>query len=451
LTLLLSADRLYSQQADETARRKAIAYQAARAEAIANLAERIKAMQINDNAKVADLVASSGLIARGLVAFLTGVADKAPPRYLSNGTCQVTVTVGSRELLGKLRQLHQQHYKGDKIKSVDFEAMLTGRADSALSAGGSGSGTAEPWQIDLRSSKVTSELPVAEAGHMSPGARKFWSQHCSSYGRTMAIQRARRDGLARLGAKAKRVQLTKSVTLKDYIADSDAPDVNAELFICGAREASIRYHDDDLIVELDLAVKLRNVYLAVKNWGRRHYKGDAVSAAQLENLVVASGDKMIAATGIGAPPDECIKNPNPVLLSVVKTAAAPPPWATDKLRSVGVAELPRAGDEAQRHAVAYESARRQACRDLAEKVGSLSITPNTAVFEFATQNGQVSKAFLTFLQSARVQENPGRRPGRSRRRARPEGPVAPDNSLPEDPGPESAITDFDGIRRWITR
>ena len=401
LTVSLSAGRLYGQQADKTAQRKAIAYQAARAAAIAKLAERIKAIPANDQAKVADLVAGSPQIARGLAAFLAGAADKGQPRYLSDGTCQVTVTVSSRELLGKLRQLHQLHYKGDKIKSVDFEAMLIGEENSSLVASDSGSGVGEPWQVDSPASQVTSELPVAEAGHMSPKARKFWSQHCSSYGRTMAIQRARRDALTRLGIKAKRVQVAKSVTLRDYIAHSDEPDVDAQQFIRGARETRIRYHDDDLIVELELAIKLRNVYLSLTTWGRTHYKGNAVGAAQLENLVLASADESIAAIGIGIPGDDCIKNPNPTLVSVVKTAAAAPPWATGKLRSTGIAEAPQAGDKAPSPVVAYELARRRACRDLAEKVNSLSITPNTAVFEFATQNAQIEKAFLTFLQGGR--------------------------------------------------
>jgi hypothetical protein len=219
----------------------------------------------------------------------------------------------------------------------------------------------------------------------------------------MAVRAARVEGMRRLAERIKGIYITSETMVRDFVAESDEIDVNTEAFIRGARETAIRYHESELIVEVQMSVKLRTVYASLKSWAERHYKGDKVNIQQLEKLTVAAKDKMIRETGMGVPPERYLKDAPAEVAAVMKTASQAPPWATLSEKAVGKAAIDQDNtNKAQAKLMAFRAAELDARRKLAEKINGLRITANTSVCDFVAQNDQISTSMLTYQQGGSV-------------------------------------------------
>jgi len=408
VTVLL-AGTLPAQESPVTVKRKAqnklLARRAARVDAIRKIAERIKGLTITGQTTVRDFVTESDVIGASLMAFLNGMREKKVT-YMEDDTCEVVMEVTLREVIVNLKQIHKRYYKGDKVKIVDFEKMLLTHKDKIIRETGTGAPRSEEWEKQAELSLITEEAPVASLLHMSPEAKAFWMKFCQPRGRLMAVRAARVDGLRRLAERIKGVFVTSETTVRDFVAESDQVDVNMETFIAGARETRIRYHANELIVEVEMSVKLRTVYASLRAWGQTHYKGDKVKIVRLEKLALTAKDKMIRETGMGVPPERYLNNPPAEVVSVVKMiAGGPPAWTSRKLRAVGNAAVDTTNQNvAQAKLMAYRAAELDGRRKLAEQINGLMITSNTSVVDFAAQNDQIDTAMLTFQQGAHVVE-----------------------------------------------
>ena len=383
------------------AQARLMAYRAARADAIRKLAERIRGLRITSETTVQDFVAESDTIRTALDAFLVGVRETGKPKYMADGTCELQMSVTLKTLVATLQQIHNRYYKGSRIKVQDFQKMTVTNKIKVITETGTGV---------LRDEFVEDELvPVAPGARsvsfsrIPAKARKFWAAHCTARGRLMAERAARVEAMRRLAERIKGVHITSETTVQDFVAESDQINVDMRTFLKGAREVGVRYHDDELIVEVEMQVKLRTIYASLKSWGQTHLKGDRVKLRRLEELVVKSEEKIIRETGMGVPPDRYMRNATAEMRQTAAVARNTPAWITRSLRAIGDAALDaEAANKAQAKLMAYRAAELDARRRLAEQINGLEITSATSVRDFVGERDEIVTAMLTFQQGARV-------------------------------------------------
>jgi len=382
------------------AQNKLLARRAARADAIRKLAERIKGLTITSETTVKDFVTESDVINTAMMAFLNGMREKKVT-HMEDGTCEVVMEVTLRDVIVNLKQIHQRYYKGSKVKINDFQKMTVTYKDKVLTETGMGAPRPAEWEEGGTMVPVGQGQALASISHMSASAKAFWMRYVTGRGRLMAVRAARVDGLRRLAERIRGVFITSETTVRDFVAESDDVNVSMNTFIRGARETGIRYHDDELIVEVEMSVKLRTVYASLKAWGQAHYRGNKVNIQRLEKLTVRSSDKIISETGMGVPPEKYLKDAPVEVTAVVRTAMNAPAWLSQKLREIGDAAIDTTNDNAaQAKLMAFRAAELDARRKLAERIDGLMITSNTSVRDFVTENDEIQTAMLTFQQGA---------------------------------------------------
>ncbi len=385
------------------AQNKLLARRAARVDAIRKLAERIKGFQINSETLVRDFVTEYDEINTSLMTFIRGMREKRVS-YMEDGTCQVTMEITLREAVVNLRASYKRYYKGDRVRIEDFQKMLVTYKDKIIKVTGSGVPRPEPWEIP--SGQMIPVGPDQDVISLTipADAKAFWFKHCTPQGRLMAVRAARVDAQRRLAERIKGVHITSETTVRDFVAESDQIETVTNASLLGARERGIRYHADELIVEVRMAVKLRTVYATLKSWAERHYKGDRVRITQLEKLTLKSKDTIIRETGMGVPPARMLKRNIPAAVAAVAAVArGAPPWIGRRIRAVGNGVLdPEAASAAQARLMAQRAAELDARRKLAEQINGLMITSNTSVVNFVALNDQIETAMMTFQQGAMV-------------------------------------------------
>jgi len=400
--LPLKAQEALSEQ--KKAQNKLLALRAARTDAIRKLAERIRGLRITSQTTVKDFVAESDTINTAMEAFLAGMKEVGEPKFMVDGTCEVTLQVTLKTVVVTLKEIHNRYYKGDKFKAEDFEQMNVTNQLTEIRETGSGAPRPEFEQPELVVPKAGEERASFDGA--SRKAQQYWMQHCTGRGRLMADEAARRDGQRKLAERIKGVFIDSRTTVKDFVAESDDINVRMDTFLVGSREVGRRYHDNELIVEIDMQVKLRTIYATLKSWGETHYKGDNVKMKSLEELTVRSEDQIIKETGMGIPPERYLKDVPPEAQLAMAVAQKAPDWMSQTIKAVGNAAVDRENkNEAQAKLMAYRGAELDARRKLAEQINGLMITSSTSVRDFVAQDDEIRTSMLAFQQGAQVIES----------------------------------------------
>ncbi len=413
LAAALAAHAQPAQQDQQAAREKLLTYRAARADAVRRLGERIEGLSIDARTTVEEFVASSDRIDTSMQAWLSGMREVDGPTYEEDGLCRVTMEVALDEVVRRLEEWHATLYTGQSIKRKDLQRLGTQPQRKVLREVGSAAPRSEPVEAMFEPELVETDGGPMRTSKLSDKAKAFWFPRVTGRGRLLAERAARIDAMRRLAERVKGLRVDARTSVSDFVADSDRVEVHLQTFLRGAREVGMRYHDDELIVEVVMQVKLRTIFAEIRSWAKGRLAGDDPRLKRIEHRVLTAEDTVVGETGFGVPPaahltDAQITSADRKVLQLVgHDARGVPAWATETLRQVGQAtiDLDAADSEAAAKLLAFRAAQIDARRKLAQALRDLSITRRTTVGRFASRSERIDNALMVFLQGVRVVES----------------------------------------------
>ena len=377
------------------AQNKLLAMRAARVDAMRKLAERINGLVITSDTTVKDFVATSDTIQTAMQSWLAGMREVGKPVFTPDGICEVTLEVTIQEVVAQLQRFCKQYYRGNKFAVADFNKITINTTEKTLRETGSGAPRPE---FEPRGELAP---PTASGSAiMSKDAWSYWMAHCTGRGRLMAVRAARVDAYRKLGERINGLMITSETSVKDFVAEDDRIQTAMTTFIRGAKEVGVRYHDNELIVEVELQVTVRELVATLEKFRKEYYRGNRVSVQDIEKITTRIEEKDIRETGMGVPPDKYLKDLGPQGTAAVALAGQAikwPPLAT----ATGQAAIDNEStNAAQAKLMAMRGAELDARRKLAEKLDGLMISSNTTVADFVAMNDQIETSMLTFQQGA---------------------------------------------------
>ncbi|RPI60977.1 MAG: hypothetical protein EHM48_06385 [Planctomycetaceae bacterium] len=391
-----------SLNAQQSAQSKLLAYRAARVDAMRKLAERVQGLRITSETTVKDFVAENDQIATSMQAFLMGAQEVGKPKYMEDGTCSVKMMITLTEVITELEKIHKAKYKGDKFKVSDFQKMTVTNTLKEIEE--TGSGAPRPALETGAMITVKSGEDIVEVAYPA-SAKAFWMAHVTGQGRLMAVRAARVDAMRRLAERIKGLQITSDTQVKDFVAESDNINTVMNTFLVGAKETGIRYHDDELIVDVQMQIKLRTVIANMNAYVEEHYKGNSAKIKQFAEYSTRVEDTIITETGNGVPPAKYLKDVTPAQTAIMDMAVNAPGWASQTISAKGSAAIdPDNDNKAQAKLMAFRAAELDARRKLAEEVNGLVIRSKTTVQDFVAESDKIRTDMMTFQQGARVIE-----------------------------------------------
>lgn len=380
------------------AQNKLISMRAARVDAMRKLAERINGLIIKSETTVKDFVATDDRIQTAMASWLVGAREVGEPTFTPDGICEVTMEITLQEVVVELKKLHKEYYKGDKITIQDIEQIEAKVQEKTLRETGSGAPRPE-----FEERGVTVGAGASGQDIMSPKAWEYWQAHCTGRGRLMAEQAARRVSQRNLSERINGLFITSETTVKDFVATDDRIQTEMVGFLQGSREVGKRYHENELIVEMDMEVTLQSLIVNLQKWHKEYYKGDKIRVQDFEKLTATVEEKDIRETGMGVPPEEYLKDVPAAGMTAVSIAAEAAKWPP-MMKATGQAAVegePTTTTTAQAKLMAYRAAELDGRRKLAEEIDGLMITSSTSVKDFVAMNDSIRTSMLTFQQGAR--------------------------------------------------
>jgi hypothetical protein len=370
---------------------KLLAKRAAEADAYRKLAEIVYGLQINSRTYVRDFVTESDDIRGEVDAFVKGVRLGTPTWY-EDGSCEIPAEVTVAKVVETLRSAHDRYYKGDDIKTSDFESITRRIEKNVIKVVGTGAPRPDlPPDLPMGALEILGPPPAAAP---KPPIPDLWVQ-VGAQARMMAMRAAEIDAKRRLAERIKGLRLTARTIVRDFVPESDVITTEMDAFLVGAETVSTYLHHDELIAEATVRVPTEQVITTIKTLCSRHYKGDDIKGHDIEDVVKTVVKKDFEATGMGVPPPQYIRRYN-------ETAAVPvPDWAMGSLEAQGEGTDP-AMDTPQGRLKAARAAELDAKRKLAERIGGLQLESRTLVRDFLAQHDEVAALVDAVLTGAMV-------------------------------------------------
>ena len=377
------------------AQNKLLAMRAARVDAMRKLAERINGLVITSDTTVKDFVATSDVIQSSMMSWLRGMKEVGEPRYTPDGICEVTLEVTVQEIVVELQRLHRQYYKGNKIAIADFEKINVNTTEKVIRETGSGAPRPE---FDPRGQLVSAAAGGQDI--MSSAAWAYWTAHCIGRGRLMAERAAELDAMRKLGERINGLFITSETTVKDFVATDDRIQTAMQTFLRGMKPIRKRYHENELIVEVELQITVQELVATLERFRKEYYQGNRVAVQDIEKLSTRIEEKDIREVGMGVPPDQYLKDPGPDGIAAMAAAQQAMKWPP-AASATGQAAIDTGNtNAAQAKLMAMRGAELDARRKLAEKLDGLMISSNTTVKDFVALNDVIQTSMLTFQQGA---------------------------------------------------
>ena len=176
---------------NQQARDRAASARAARLDAIRQLAESIKGVQITSTTTVKDFVTQSDEIRSGFKTFIRGAEQKGQPRFNADGTCEVTMQIDLNKVLMWLASNNMPHEKLMKIYSSVSTRVFT--------ATGTGAMKSQPAQWNNQN---------------------FWAR-VTPRGKLMAKRAAQIDAYRNLAETVQGIEIKSETKVKDFVTESD--------------------------------------------------------------------------------------------------------------------------------------------------------------------------------------------------------------------------------------
>ena len=380
-----------------SAQNKLLAQRAARMDGIRKLAERIQGLQITSATTVKDFVTESDTIAAAMNTFINGMKETSV-KYMEDGTCEVTLEVTLVTVIQELKEISNRYYKGNKFKAEDFSQMTVTNKISIIKETGMGAPRGPAGMAP-----VTQETPVESLTLMGAGAKKFWMDRVLPQGRLGAVRAARIDAMRKLVERLFGTNINSATVVRDFVTEADQINALAAALLRGAREAGVKYHDDELIVEVAMEVTWRTVYETVKSFNETHLHGDIAKIRAIEERSQRVEDKVVREIGMGVPNPKYLKDQAQVAIVEAMTQSLNkwPPAISAK----GNAAIDTANEnKAQAKLMAFRGAELDARRKLSEQIEGLKLTSSTSVKDFVTQHDEIRSHMISFQTGAHVVE-----------------------------------------------
>lgn len=394
LTALLTLCGLAVAQETTPEQQKLMAKRAAEADAYRKLAEAVYGLEINSRTYVKDFVAESDDIRGDVDAMIRGIR-LGKPTYYEDGSCEVPAEVTVAKVVETLRQAASRHYKGDSIKSEDFESITKRIDKSVIKAIGMGAPREDlPPDLPAGVAEQLGPPPVKVSGDRLP-IPAIWRQ-VSPRARLMATEAARKDAQRKLAERIKGLRLTAHTQVRDFVTESDTITTELSAHLVGTEQVGRPYyHDDELIVEVTMRIPTEQVISTIKQFHAAHYKGDDVQSTDIEKEVKSVVKKDFEATGMGTVAPADLKRYEE------KAQVELPDWVGGMVEAEGKGTDDHF-DTPQGRLKAARAAEMDARRKLAERIAGLDLHGETHIKDFVTEHDAIAAQVNAVIVDAEV-------------------------------------------------
>ncbi len=208
-----------------------LAERAAQLDASRKLLEQIKGLRLTSDTLVRDFITESDEIRTRAEGIVVGAAQVGKYLHTDDLIIEVTMEVPVEKLVTTIKELHSQHYHGNKVTTTDIEHIKQTVKRDMIRA--TGSGVPRPEMISQASS-AGYQPPAWMAKNMEATGQGTDPAMDTAQGKLKAARAAYADAMRKLAEQVYGLQIQSGTTVRDFVTQHDEIMTQVEAVVAGA-------------------------------------------------------------------------------------------------------------------------------------------------------------------------------------------------------------------------
>jgi hypothetical protein len=208
-----------------------LAERAAYSDAMRKLLEQIKGVRINSDTLVKDFITESDEISAQAQGIVVGAREVGKYLHTDDLIVEVTMEVPVEKVITKIKELHTEHYHGNRITTTDVTNIKKQLQRDYIRA--TGSGVPRP-QFIQQAQAQGHQMPGWMADTIEATGQGTDASIDTAQGKLKAARAAEMDAMRKLAEQVYGLEISSSTTVKDFVTQNDQISTEVEGVISGA-------------------------------------------------------------------------------------------------------------------------------------------------------------------------------------------------------------------------
>ncbi|MCO6436158.1 MAG: LPP20 family lipoprotein [Phycisphaerae bacterium] len=226
-----------------------MAERAARVDALRKLLETIKGLRLNSETLVRDFVTESDEIATRAEGIVVGASEVSTYLHDDELIAEVTMQVPVERVLTKIKELHSEHYHGNRVTATHIENVKKEIERDTVEATGMG----VPPQRFLKEAEAKGvSSPDWMANVLQATGQGTDPEMNTAQGKLRAARAAALDGLRKLAEQIYGLRIDSNTTVRDFVTQRDEIRSQVDAVLTGAFQEPATFSEDVATVVVTL-------------------------------------------------------------------------------------------------------------------------------------------------------------------------------------------------------
>ncbi len=247
-----------------------MAERAAELDAVRKLLEQIKGLRLTSETLVRDFVTESDEISARADGIVIGAYQVGKYLHTDELIVEVTMEVPVEKVVTRIKELHSEHYHGNKVTTTDIQNVKKQIVRDAIQAVGSG----VPASRFLQQA-VSAGYPMPEwmAQRIEVVGQGTDPEINSAQGKLRAARAAEMDGMRKLAEQVYGLQIQSGTLVRDFVTQSDEIRGQINAVLSGAVTGSATFSEG--IAKVTVSLPAADVWAVVNQEQRilQRHKG----------------------------------------------------------------------------------------------------------------------------------------------------------------------------------
>lgn len=228
-----------------------MAERAAEVDALRRLLEQIKGLRLTSDTLVRDFITESDEIRTQASGIVVGASKVATYLHDDELIAEVTMEVPVERVITKIKELHSQHYHGNKVTTTDISKLQETIQRDMIRA--TGSGVPRPEMIAKVSASVSGfHQPEWTARSIEATGQGTDPALDTAQGKLKAARAAELDGMRKLAEQVFGLEIHSGTTVRDFVTEHDEIRTQVDSILVGATSSEPRFEGSVAIVTVSL-------------------------------------------------------------------------------------------------------------------------------------------------------------------------------------------------------
>ncbi|MDO8632490.1 MAG: hypothetical protein Q7R41_18565 [Phycisphaerales bacterium] len=228
-----------------------MAERAGEVDAMRKLLEQIKGLRLTSDTLVRDFITESDEIRTQASGIVVGAAKVATYLHDDELIAEVTMEIPVERVITKIKELHSQHYHGNKVTTTDITKLQESVQRDMIRA--TGAGVPRPDLIAKVAAEVTGfQQPEWTARSIDATGQGTDPALDTAQGKLKAARAAELDGMRKLAEQVFGLEINSGTTVRDFVTQHDTIRTQVDSILVGATSGEPRFEGGVATVTVSL-------------------------------------------------------------------------------------------------------------------------------------------------------------------------------------------------------